>query len=67
MEFQIVRTTDPQYPYFWRVVDDLGHMLTYSSARYRSKDECIEAVRSVQRGAADAGVLYSNESDAEIV
>ena len=67
MEFQIVRTTDPQYPYFWRVVDDLGHMLTYSSARYRSKDDCVEAVRGVQREAADAGVLYLSEGDPETV
>ena len=67
MEFQIVRTTDPQYPYFWRVVDELGQMLTYSSARYRSKDECIEAVRDVQRDAAGAAVCDLSEGDPEPV
>ena len=53
MQFQIVRSTDPRFPYFWRMVDDEGHMLTYSSARYRSCEECVEAVDEL-RGRLDA-------------
>ena len=67
MEFQIVCTTDPRFPYFWRLVDEDGHMLTYSSARYRTKDECVEAVRHVQRDAAGASVMDLSEGRPEPV
>ena len=56
VEFQIVKTTDPRSPFFWRMVDDLGHMLTYSSDRYASVDDCRAAIAAIQRGAPDATV-----------
>jgi uncharacterized protein YegP (UPF0339 family) len=57
MEFQIVETTDPVLPFFWRIVDGDGRMLTFSSHRYRSKEECADAVDAVRRGAAGAAIV----------
>lgn len=65
MEFQIVRTTDPLFPFFWRMVDDVGRMLTYSSARYRSSEECVDAVREVQREAGAAPVVDLSGAETE--
>ena len=67
MEFQIVRSTDPRFPFFWRIVDDVGQMLTYSSARYRSCEECVDAVREVQRDAVEAPVVDLTEVGPEPV
>lgn len=52
-----MRTSDPRFPYFWRMVDDRGEMLTYSSARYSSREACMAAVHFVQQEAASSLVL----------
>jgi uncharacterized protein YegP (UPF0339 family) len=67
VEFQIVRTTDPRFPFFWRVVNGDGQMLTYSSARYRSKGECLDAVRELQREAAHAHISDLSDGQPEPV
>jgi uncharacterized protein YegP (UPF0339 family) len=56
VEFQIVRTTDPRAPFFWRMVDDVGHLLTYSSDRYASVDACRAAIEEIKRTALDATI-----------
>ena len=62
-----MRTTDPRFPFFWRVIDGGGQMLTYSSARYGTKEECIDAVRELQREAAAATIADLSEGEAETV
>jgi len=57
IEFQIVRTTDPTRPFFWRIVGDQHDMMTFSSARYRTKADCLVAIDVVRRGAAAARVV----------
>ena len=56
VEFQIVRSTDPRLPFFWRIVDDVGHLLTYSSDRYASVEDCRAAIDEIRWGASDATV-----------
>ena len=56
VEFQIVRTTDPRAPFFWRMVDDAGHLLTYSSDRFESVEACREAIEVIKVDAGDATV-----------
>ena len=56
VEFQIVRTTDPRAPFFWRMVDDAGHLLTYSSDRYATVEECRIAIGRVKELAASARI-----------
>ena len=56
VEFQIVRTTDPRAPFFWRMVDDDGHLLTYSSDRYATVDDCRVAIGQIKDLAASARI-----------
>ena len=56
VEFQIVRTTDPRAPFFWRMVDDVGHLLTYSSDRFPTVEECRIAIAHIKEGAAAARI-----------
>ena len=56
MEFQIVRTTDPRAPFFWRMVDDTGHLLTYSSDRFATVEECRVAIGQIKALAASARI-----------
>lgn len=56
MEFQIVRTTDPRSPFFWRMVDDAGHLLTYSSDRFATVEECRIAIVQVKELAGSARI-----------
>ena len=56
VEFQIVRTTDPRAPFFWRMVDDAGHLLTYSSDRFGSIEACREAIEAIKGDAGQARV-----------
>ena len=56
VEFQIVRTTDPRAPFFWRMVDDSGHLLTYSSDRFSTVEECRVAIGQIKELAASARI-----------
>jgi len=56
VEFQIVRTIDPPSPYFWRIVDDPGRLLTYSSDRYTSVEDCRAAIDEIKRSASGATI-----------
>jgi hypothetical protein len=63
VEFQIVRTTDARFPFFWRMVDGAGQMLTYSSARYRSCEECVDAVQEVRARIVETRVVDLTSGD----
>lgn len=56
VEFQIVRTTDPRSPFFWRMVDDGGRLLTYSSDRYATVEECRAAIHDIKLTAGEATI-----------
>jgi hypothetical protein len=56
VEFQIVRTTDPRAPFFWRMVDDAGHLLTYSSDRFPTVEACRAAIDVIKGDAGHATI-----------
>jgi uncharacterized protein YegP (UPF0339 family) len=55
MRFQIVRTHGPR-PYFWRIVDDDGQVVTFSSDMYDSRESCVKGIDAVKEGAAGARI-----------
>jgi uncharacterized protein YegP (UPF0339 family) len=55
MQFHIVRGADGGF--FWRIVDGSGFMVTFSSAQYRTLNECRDAVEDIRRSASGAAVV----------
>jgi len=57
MQFEIVNTSDPRNPFFWRMIDDAGEFLAYASASYPSVEACLDAIEEVRRSAGGGHII----------
>ena len=42
---------------FWRIVDERGAIVTFSSARYSTAEDCRAAIEALRAQAADSSII----------
>jgi uncharacterized protein YegP (UPF0339 family) len=55
LKVEILRSRDPQRPYYWRLLDGTGTIIA-TSAPHATRDRCLDAIAVATRGLRNAAL-----------